>query len=37
MMEGRFAAAGHADPGELDLYQRTVGTRTIYMREGHPL
>jgi hypothetical protein len=25
MMEARFAAAGHADPGELDLYQRTAG------------
>jgi hypothetical protein len=25
MMEARFAAAGHADPTELDLYQRTAG------------
>ena len=25
MMEARFAAAGHADPGELELYQRTAG------------
>ena len=25
MMEARFAAAGHADPSELDLYQRTAG------------